>query len=180
MSRPWHVPAALLVALCAACSSQTAGTPVPAAGAPTGPTSTNRRPVPDPRVLQAAQPCELLPAAALRPLGITGAGKSTSTSKSRQCEWRVEKGTVAESYTIAVVIYESTGVADIKTDKEIEYLNVGEHEAARYFTRGTAGCALGLGITPTSRVDVQATGEDPEALCGPAMEAAKQVEPALP
>ncbi|MBM7770690.1 hypothetical protein JOD54_000894 [Actinokineospora baliensis] len=180
MSRPWHVPAALLVALCAACSTQTGGTPLPAEGAPTGPTSSNRRPVPDPRVLQAAQPCDLLPAAALKPLGITGAAKPSSTSKSRQCEWRVDKSTTAESYTIAVVIYESTGISDIKTDKEIEYLTVGDHDAARYFTRAAAGCALSLEITPTSRVDVQATGESPEDLCGPALEAAKQVEPALP
>ncbi|SES26214.1 DUF3558 family protein [Actinokineospora terrae] len=180
MSRPWHVPAALLVVLCAACTTQTGGTALPAPGAPAGTTSTNGRPQPDPRALQAAQPCDLLPAAALRPLGVTGVGKPASTSKARQCEWRVDKGTVAESYTIAVVIYESTGVADIKTDKEIEYLNVGAHSAARFFTRGSAGCALGLEITPTSRVDVQVTGEDPEALCGPALEAAKQVEPALP
>ncbi|WP_026423188.1 DUF3558 domain-containing protein [Actinokineospora inagensis] len=170
MSRPRHVQTLLLVALTAACSAQTGGTPIPATSAP--PTTATSHQA-DPNALRTVQPCTLLPTAAIKTLGVTGQPTPSATSKTRQCEWK------AAGYTIAVVIYDTAGINDVKTDREIEYLPIGTHDGARYLTR-TSACAIAIDVTPTSRVDVQATGDHPDDLCAPALEAAKQVEPAVP
>ncbi|PPK67786.1 DUF3558 family protein [Actinokineospora auranticolor] len=164
-----------------ACANQTAGTAVAVPGehpAPAGPEVTGSSGAPE---LSQLQPCDLLADAASKSLGIAAAGKPGRTADSRSCEWKVDKGTVADSYTITAEVWRDRGLDRITTERPVEYLKVGAHEAAQFIAGGGKGCAVALAVGDDTRVDVRAAGEKvAEELCESALAAAKLVEPVIP
>lgn len=113
-------------------------------------------------------------------LGVTGEPKEGTSKSVPSCQWRVTKASVKDSYTIAVGIYERRGLKDIVASGQIQKIQVGSRQAAQYLGEGGAHCAVALEVTASSRVDVLATGDSADKLCGPVLEAAKLVEPELP
>ncbi len=113
-------------------------------------------------------------------LGVTGEPKEGTSKSVPSCQWRVNKASVTDSYTIGVGIYERRGLKDIVADGEITKQQVGSRQAAQYLGEGGGHCAVALEVTESSRVDVLVTGGDAAKLCAPALEAAKLVESELP
>lgn len=71
------------------------------------------------------------------------------------------------------------GLADVRGHGGvISDLTVGSHQARKHSEAGV--CAISLGVTPTSRVDVTGIGSDSEPDCGLAQRAATLVEQNLP
>ncbi|CRK60399.1 hypothetical protein [Alloactinosynnema sp. L-07] len=175
-----------VVALSAsACSDETPGEPT--AASKTGTTTTTKQngtssaptsPADSP--LKAVQPCDLLDESAMGALGIKKPGTAETIGKARSCQWRVEKDSIADSYTFAVALFETLGLSDVKGDGNPTPLTVGSRKAVRTLRGQGAGCAVSIEISAKSRVDVQALGSSGEKLCPAALEAAKLVEPELP
>ncbi len=130
--------------------------------------------------LDDVEPCELISASDAKNLGITTAPREESTGGSRSCRWRVQKGSIADSYEISVALYSRVGMKDIDADGEIVPLKVGSHDGAQSIRGGGAGCAVTIGIGDSSRADVLLVGGDGAKLCAPALDVAKLVEPELP
>lgn len=126
------------------------------------------------------QPCELISSAAATALGITGPPKEDDLAGTRICQWRVEKGSITDSYALGVAIFHDMGIKDVVPNGEVKNLTVGKHEAVQYFGASGGTCAIAIAVTEKSRIDVQASGRTGEKLCAPALEAAKLVEPELP
>lgn len=175
-----------LVLVGSGCSDTTGGTPTTAPNVSTA-TSSGKPPSPTKSTTQAADnklkdidPCELISASTAAKLGITGEPSPTGSGSSRACEWRVRKGTVADSYTIGVVLFEKVGLKDVVADGEVTPLTIGGHEAGQSRRGSGSGCAVSIAITEKSRVDFQAVGGDGAKLCDPVLEMAKLVEPELP
>lgn len=169
-----------------ACSEPTTGNPTTKAGASTetgtqqpGKTTTTKK-TSENSPLKDVDPCELISASAAQALGITGAPKKADVGSTRGCDWRVQKGSVSESYTIGVSVLESRGIKDVVSSGEKKPLTVGGHEAVQWFGSGGNGCGIALAVSEKSRVDVAVVGGEATKLCAPALEAAKLVEPELP
>ncbi len=183
----WLVPVfALVLAGGAACSNDTAGSPLPSPAKTDG-TTTTRSTEPSGTEtggsggsLTSLDPCDLVSSSAVEALGITGSPKDEEIGKVRSCSWRVDKSSIADSYTITVALFEQLGLKDVAADGEVKELKVGSHDAGQSYRRGGGGCAVSLAVTESSRVDVQVAGGDKEKLCAPALDAAKLVEPELP
>ncbi|RLK60486.1 uncharacterized protein DUF3558 [Actinokineospora cianjurensis] len=162
-----------------ACTSAEGGSPVPSGdagrtGAPTtSRTTTSSSPV------DSLKPCELLTSSAASTLGITGAGKAKSGS-TPTCEWRVDKGSIADSYLVGIAVHDDVGLDDAVSSGAVERIEVGSRKAARFLGPSKVSCFIALELGAKSRVDVVATGGDGQKLCAPALDAAKLVEPELP
>ncbi|GAA3021429.1 Protein of unknown function (DUF3558) [Actinokineospora globicatena] len=174
---------AVLALVASACTSEQTGSPIPSGGGGTAPTTTSTRapkttttaPVP------ALKPCALLSSSAAKSLGVTSGPDEVDLGKKRPyCEWRVDKGSIADSYTLAVYIVTDGGLADIVAEGEIEPIKVGSRSAAQSIGPGGLVCAISLELSEKTRVDVQAGGGDGQKLCATALDAAKLVEPELP
>lgn len=178
---------ALVMASVVACSSETPGTPTTSGAGPTSDSATPSTSKPPKTTKTSAenpvadlQPCELISSAAAKTLGITGAPKEDDLAGTRICQWRVDKGSIADSYTLGVGIFDDLGIKDVVANGEVKKLTVGNREAVQYFGASGGTCSIALMVTEKSRVDVQASGRTGEKLCAPALEAAKLVEPELP
>jgi hypothetical protein len=130
--------------------------------------------------LGSVDPCELVTSSAASRSGLGGAGTSKKFSGADACEWRVDKGSVADSYTVDVVVYDKVGLKDIVSSGQVQELTVGSRKAVQSLRIGGGACGVSLEVTQKSRVDVIAVGGNGEALCAPALELAKLVEPELP
>ncbi|EWC60051.1 hypothetical protein UO65_4617 [Actinokineospora spheciospongiae] len=113
-------------------------------------------------------------------LGITGSGTPNSAPSSEACRWKVDKGTVADSYTIGVVVFPKLGLDEVVSTGEKTPVQVADRRAIQSLRAAGSVCAISVEVTATSRVDVQITGDDATALCPKALEAAELIEPALP
>lgn len=113
-------------------------------------------------------------------LGVTGEPKEGTLKSIPSCQWRVDKGSITDSYTIGVALYERRGLKDVVASGQIQKIQVGSRQAAQYLGEGGAHCAVALEVSASSRVDVLATGDNADKLCAPVLEAAKLVEPELP
>ncbi len=121
------------------------------------------------------QPCELLTGAELAQLGLGAHGVEDEIVGQRGCLW-----TASGSHTVTISIADDLGLADVVSSSPTRALTVGSHEAMQS-TGGVSSCAINLGVTATSRVDVisSANGDEAKA-CDIAIQAAELVEPTLP
>ncbi|HET9142033.1 DUF3558 family protein [Actinophytocola sp.] len=172
------------------CATSTAGQPLPEGDV--GGTSTSRpsanpssRPTTRPQTggspLADLDPCALLTASAKATLGITAAGERRKILDTRLCQWKVRGP--KDTYILGVGLLDKAGIDDIPSGVPIEQLpNIGDHQAVRSKEAGgTTPCAVILGVTNSSRVELQATaGTDVDKACELAMDMAKLVEPELP
>ncbi|WP_285501568.1 DUF3558 domain-containing protein [Actinokineospora sp. NBRC 105648] len=179
----WVGAVSVLLLGLAACSDSTAGSPVASGGTTTGTTTKPNTPSTTGSSgpsLKSLDPCELISSSAAKSIGITGAPRPKTTGKSRTCTWRVDKGSIADSYTITLVLFEDAGIKDVVADGEIKEVSVGSHSGVQALRPNDGGCAVAIGVTDKSRVDLQLVGGDSAKLCAPALDAAKLVEPELP
>ena len=171
----------------AGCSQQTAGTASPGAGdtggdtgAPTIPggettgESTESSTSGGDPATAALQPCDLLTAAEQAQLQVSG-GAEDQVGPERLCQW-----TASGSHTVSVGIADELGLGDVQSSGPKTPMKVGSHDAVQ-FTGGVSSCAVALGVTEKSRVDVisAANGDEAKA-CTIAQQAAAPVEPKLP
>ncbi|GAA3008770.1 DUF3558 family protein [Actinokineospora diospyrosa] len=177
----------MTLALAAACTSEQVGSPTPSGGGggttteapgsdttkPTKPTTSSASPA------DSLKPCELLTPAAASAVGATGSPTKETIGGFESCRWRVDKGSIADSYILGVVVLDRVGLDDITADGPVQRIKVGSRNAAQSTGPG-AVCAISLELTAKSRVDVQASGGDAQKLCVPVLEAAKLVEAELP
>lgn len=177
------VPVAVLALAAGACTSAEGGSPVPSGdagrtGVPstaptTSKTTTSASPV------DSLKPCELLTSSAAAAIGVSGSGKAKGGS-TPSCEWRVDKGSVADSYLVGIAVHDDVGLDDAVASGSVERIEVGSRKAARFLGPSKSSCFIALELGAKSRVDVVATGGDGQKLCAPALDAAKLVEPELP
>jgi hypothetical protein len=156
----------------AACGNSTAGnvipTTAPAASTSSAPTTTSTS-----TPLAITDPCWLLPASAATSLGYPAQGKSQTTGGQPDCEYDGTTG-VADIGILAKLGL-SQMVPEGGTPVDI---TVGRHQA-KQLDQGGGGCRIALGVTPTSRVDVQITTSGDPA-CPAVLALATAVEPNLP
>ena len=120
------------------------------------------------------QPCDMLTGADQAQLQISG-GAEDEVGPERLCQW-----TASGSHTVSVGIADELGLDDVQSSGAKTPMKVGSHDAVQ-FTGGVSSCAVALGVTDTSRVDVisAANGDEAKA-CTIAKQAAALVEPKLP
>ena len=121
------------------------------------------------------QPCELLAGDDLAQLSLDSNGVEDEVAKQRGCLW-----TASGSHTVTVSIADEFGLEDVQSSTPTREMKVGSHDAVQS-TGGISSCAINLGVTDTSRVDVisSANGDEAKA-CDIAKQAAALVEPRLP
>ena len=120
------------------------------------------------------KPCDLLSSAEQSQLQVSG-GTEDEVGPERLCQW-----TASGSHTVSVGIADELGLDDVASSGQKTPMKVGSHDAVQ-FTGGVSSCAVALGVTDTSRVDVisAANGDEAKA-CTIAKQAAALVEPKLP
>ncbi|HEV7648745.1 MAG TPA: DUF3558 family protein [Actinophytocola sp.] len=170
----------------AGCSEQTAGSASPGGdtgentGAPTipggettGESTESSAPGGDSGTAD-LQPCAMLSQGDQYQLKVTG-GAEDEVGPERLCQW-----TASGSHTVSVGIADELGLDDVQSSGAKTPMKVGSHDAVQ-FTGGVSSCAVALGVTDTSRVDVisAANGDEAKA-CTIAKQAAALVEPKLP
>jgi hypothetical protein len=165
----------------AACTNTTTGAAVTSSSGTTTsadtPSSTARG-----SGLDGIQPCDLLNSTELSQNGLTSKGPSTN-SGARGCTWGNNAYDNGLGYTLGADIRDSQGIKDISTDGfTLRDDPTGHHQAKEL--RETSGdlCAVVLGVTATSRVDVSVnTGaSDINQSCVLANMYAKLIEPKVP
>ncbi len=121
------------------------------------------------------KPCELLAGDELTQLSLGGEGVEDEVAGQRGCLW-----TASGSHTVTVSIADDFGLDDVQSSGPTTEMKVGSHDAVQS-TGGVSSCAINLGVTETSRVDVisAANGDEAKA-CDIAKQAAELVEPKLP
>ena len=169
-----------------ACSTETGGRAVPdstgaATTTPEESTSDSVEPTSETNGdLAAVDPCDLLTPSMKTTLGVTGEPQPEKTPSAELCQWSVDKGSIADSFTYGIAVFPRAGIDKVVAVGEKKEITVGSRKAIESLRAGGAVCAISIEVTPTSRVDVQASGGDGAALCAPALEAAELVEPELP
>lgn len=120
------------------------------------------------------QPCDMLTGDEQAQLQVSG-GAEDEVGPERLCLW-----TASGSHTVTVGIADELGLDDVQSSGPKTPMKVGAHDAVQ-FTGGVSSCAVALGVTDTSRVDVisAANGDEAKA-CTIAKQAAALVEPKLP
>lgn len=178
------LPLVAAAALClAGCSQETPGSASAGGdetGAPTIPGGeTTSEPTessapPDDSGTAALQPCDMLTSDEQAQLKVSG-GAEDEVGPERLCQW-----TASGSHTVSVGIADELGLDDVQSSGSKTPMKVGAHDAVQ-FTGGVSSCAVALGVTETSRVDVisAANGDEAKA-CAIAKQAAALVEPKLP
>ena len=120
------------------------------------------------------QPCELLTSSERATFDL-GAGAEDEIGPARACLWQA-----SGQHTITVGVIDELGLDDVQSTGAKQPTKVGSHDAVQY--AGVLGtCAIAIGVTDTSRVDVSGVaGGDMTRACGVAKQAAALVEPKLP
>ncbi|MDX3657416.1 DUF3558 family protein [Streptomyces sp. ID05-26A] len=119
-------------------------------------------------------PCSLLKAADVARLKLTAAEKVDANS----CQWRTEDRTLVRLGT-----YATQGLKDyvLGPNSEPSDIKVGTHEAKLIKkTLSSFSCAVSIGLTATSRVDVNSSGPGLEGSCAASQSVAEAIEPNLP
>jgi hypothetical protein len=146
---------------------------------PTEPTrGSSSRPTSGNGPLADIKPCSLLSADGKTQLGISG-GEERKVGRARSCRWRLEGATGTDSFTLDVAIYDELGIKDVVGSEIKPVPTLGSHEAVQYVPPA-AGCAVGVAVSDSSRVDTQAVGGAQQKACELALQLATFVEPELP
>lgn len=169
-----------------ACSGTTPGTGSPAgADSATQLSDSNTTPSSDSGAkLASTQPCDLLSAGELSQLGVGAQGKAATDAGARTCSWQHPAGAGGAGYLIAADIRDHQGIKDIVTDGySVTDHPVGRHQG-RLLRDATGGdlCAIIIGVTDSSRVDVNANTDagTVDASCQWTLRVAPLVEARLP
>lgn len=175
-----------IVALVSSCTSDEGGTAIP-----TGDNSVTSESNQDPSTSATAsagagdaptatlQPCSLLDEADLAGYGSFQEPAEKDTGGSRACDWQTQPG-ANDSLVIGVNIWDDQGVADVNdAGNGVDRTQANGRDLARTVI-GTRVCLLAIGVTESSRVDVQVTASDAQRACEVADEVAGKVEPKLP
>jgi hypothetical protein len=168
--------ATALIAL-AACSQATTGSGNPASTTTPGggTTSTNTS---GGASTASLQPCDLLSASVLSQNQLTKTDSGTQ-SGARTCAWTKSVDINGNGgYTLGVDIRDSQGLNDTSdAGYTVRPDTIGGHQGKQLERSGS--CIVAIGVSSTSRVDVQASG-DPGQSCPLANQFAKLIEPGLP
>jgi hypothetical protein len=156
----------------AACGNSTAGNVIPTTTTTASSTTSQPTTTSSSISLASTDPCSLLPASAATSLGYPAQGKPGTAGTAPDCEWDGTPG--AANIGILATLGLSQMVPDRGTPVDI---TVGSHQA-KQLDQGI-GCRIALGVTPTSRVDVQVTTTTGSP-CAAVLALAKAVEPNLP
>jgi hypothetical protein len=119
------------------------------------------------------QPCDLLTSAEQSQLQITGANERV-TDVQRLCDFNE-----AGDFGLVVAIADERGLGDVQSATPAQALTIGAHDAVQA-TDGANGCAIILGVTDTSRVDVASAAATGAKACDIAKQVAGLIEPKLP
>jgi hypothetical protein len=120
------------------------------------------------------QPCDLLTDADKTQLEVD-AGTEEEVGVERTCLF-----TASGSHTVTIGIADNLGLEDVQSSTPTKSMKIGSHDAVQS-TGGASSCAVNLGVTDTSRVDViSAANGDVTKACSIAKQAAELVEPKLP
>lgn len=186
MPRPVLAAYAALVVLLAGCAVQVQGSPTAGGEPPAASTDEHAEgsrsgssETPSGGGLAGLQPCDLVDAAGLASLGLTG-GEEKTLGGARVCRWRHDGETLDDGFTVSVELFDGAGLEELAQVTTVEQLpKVGAHDAVS-FVDPTGGCGVSLGVGDASRVDNTAVGGDRQQGCRFAARLAELVEPNLP
>jgi hypothetical protein len=120
------------------------------------------------------QPCDLLSSTEKATLDL-GPGAEEEIGIARACQWQA-----SGQHTITIGVFDDIGLDDVQSNGAKQPTTVGSHDAVQYAGPLDA-CAIAIGVTDTSRVDVSGVaGDDATRACSVAKQAAELVEPKLP
>lgn len=166
--------ASLLVSIAACGSSNNGGTPTTTAGASSATSSPTTTTSTTSASLATTDPCSLLPASAATNLGYPAQGKSQTSGGQPDCVWAGTLG-VADA-----LILTKLGLSQLQpSGGTLTDVTVGSHQA-KQLDEGGGACVISLGVTLTSRVDVQLVANNNSQACPGVLALAKAVEPNLP
>lgn len=181
----WNIAVAAALAmgglgLTACADTSSPGTPMPVTTTTTGKSETKTSPTATSSAtkvdsLADADPCELLTDADKSTLGVTETLGSEGSGTARICRLRLPDSNLTPG------IRTNVGLDGVVVNGPITDVAIGSRQAKQMRTN-TGGCFVFIGVTPSSRVDVQASElrGDQEAACDLALRAAKLIEPNLP
>jgi hypothetical protein len=132
--------------------------------------------------LATIDPCTLLDPAVISQNQLTP-GRQRPEPKARTCSWDKDADSSSPGYTISVGIYDHDGLAQLNTTEfTVTNYQIGGHQGR--LSKDPAGhtCAVSIGITGTTRVDVVGIdgGGRQEQACTVATLVAPSVEKKLP
>lgn len=180
----WFVPAAAVMVMAGACTSDEGGTALPTVGgtASNGPSSqlpseTSSSGAGEPAA--SIDPCALLSSTELAEFGEFEGPKDSGLKSVRACDWQTPVG-ADESLVIGVGVRDDQGVNDANdTGMGVDRTQANGRDIVRVPSQG-AHCLIALGIAESSRVDVDVTAGDTDRACEIADKVAGIVEPKLP
>ena len=162
----------------AACTQATAGSGNPASTTTPGSGGTSTSSNGGGASTASLQPCDLLSASVLSQNQLTKTDSGTQ-SGARTCAWTKSVDINGNGgYTLGINIRDSQGLSDTSdAGYTVTPDSIGGHQGKQLERSGS--CIVAIGVSNTSRVDVQASG-DPGQSCPLANQFAKSIEPQLP
>jgi hypothetical protein len=128
------------------------------------------------------QPCDLLSSSVLNSYDLSKADSLPVTGV-RSCNWHKEVDENGlNGLSVQIDVRDRDGIKDIVTNGfTVSPDNVGSHQGRLVKVTAGGTCAVALGVSDSSRVDVGVTsGTDQDKACQVANQLAKVVEPQLP
>lgn len=124
--------------------------------------------------LASLDPCSLLNASEASNADLPSSGQADQVGTSRTCDYQ------STDYVVLVGIRTDGGLSAFNnTGGVITSPTIGSHQAKQQ-TEGPDSCVIAIGVTATSRVDVQVTASGSLPPCPEAQKVAQAVEPKLP
>ena len=178
------VAAVLLTAT--ACSSGGTGFPIVttddiSVSSGSGASGSLSTPPPDGRITDATelagtQACSLLTAVEAAGLGLPNAGTPNDAGAKSGCEWD------GSNFIVTALIRTNVGLAGVVPNGTLTSTSIGSHQAKK-LVNGTgvgASCMYIVGVTDSTRVDVQAVAAATSDPCRESLSVAQLIEPKLP
>ncbi|MEU6646246.1 DUF3558 family protein [Saccharomonospora sp. NPDC046836] len=169
-----------------ACTDSEDGTAEPQGGSDTpsvtsGPSATTSSPADgNGSSLADLDPCTLLDTSDVHRYGNHKEAEHRTVGTARACVWFPLRESGSEKIpTIATLIRENAGADDVNDiGQGVQRTQANGRDIAQAAGPGT--CVIAIGVTATSRVDVQVTGIEADDACTVANELAVIVEPTVP
>lgn len=118
--------------------------------------------------------CSLLNASEATSVGLPSSGQKQNAGAKSGCEWD------GSEFSVGVTIRTNAGLTGVMANGgTLTGTKVGNHQAMQ-LKEAAGGCLYALGVTGTSRVDVNAQGLGTEDSCPEALSVAELVEKKLP
>jgi hypothetical protein len=145
-------PVAIVVA---ACSTGTSGSPSPSPTTASAPTSrTSAAPATTASRLASIDPCSLLDPAIIAKNNMTK-DQVGAAAGARYCSWQDHATATDLGFLIGINIYDAAGLDQLSTAGfTVTNYSVGQHQGRLSKDTVDTTCAVSIGVTSTSRVDV--------------------------